>query len=132
VTRSVERLVKSGRKKKGATLLATADALCGQLVRARGMCEVDGCDARTDLQWAHGFSRSYRKIRHDLRNGFCLCRSHHMGFTVNPIAWDDWLRAKWGDAQYAQMRFLALSGPRANLKETVARLREEIDMRLGT
>lgn len=126
----VERLVKSGRrKKKGATLLATADALFGQLIRSPGRCFE--CGSTSNLQCAHGFSRRYMKIRHDLRNAWCLCAACHMRYTHNPIAWDDWLRDKWGEAQYAQMRFLALSGPKADLKETVARLREEVDARLG-
>lgn len=109
-------------KKKGTTLLRTADELCGRIVRARGVCA--NCGATSDLQWAHGFSRSYRTIRHDLRNGFCLCRACHMRFTHRPLEWDDWLQAEWGPHLYDEMRDLALRGTRADLKQTIAYLRE--------
>ena len=112
---------KAGNKKPGRSLLRTADELCGRIVRARGVCQ--NCHATTDLQWAHGFSRSYRSIRHDLRNGFCLCRACHMRYTHRPLEWDDWLHEAWGDALYVEMRDLALRGQRADLKATVARLR---------
>lgn len=115
-------------KRQKSTLLKEADQLCGRLVRARGRCEE--CQSTKHLQWAHGFSRSYRKVRHDLRNGFCLCQACHMRFTHNPLLWDDWLRARWGPELYAQMRFLALSGPRADLRETVSRLRVEYERTL--
>ncbi len=102
--------------------MKTADKLCGDLVRARGRCQ-NGCGRTTGLQWAHGFSRRYHKVRWDLRNGFCLCATCHMRFTHNPLLWEMWLRAEWGDALYDEMRDLALKGPRADLKQIIASLR---------
>lgn len=118
-----ERLEKRAVRRKGTSLLATCDDLFGKIVRHRGRCENRECGATTDLQCAHGFSRRYRKVRHDLRNGFCLCKGCHMRWTHDPIGWEDWLRSQWGDDQYRQIRFLAISGPRADLSETAARLR---------
>lgn len=120
----VNPIPKSGKLRKGTTLLRTADELCGRIVRARGVCQNPGCGKTTDLQWAHGFSRSYRVIRHDLRNGFCLCRACHMRYTHRPIEWDEWLHLQWGSVLYAELRDLALRGPRVDLKETVAYLRD--------
>lgn len=97
-------------------------------MRSRGRCEE--CGATQGLQWAHGWSRSYRKIRHDLRNGFCLCGACHLRFTHNPILWDDWMRRHLGDEEYTRLRILAIKGPKADLRETVALLQLEY-ARLG-
>lgn len=116
---------KPRKKPKKQSLLKQADTLCGQIVRARGRCE--NCGATKELQWAHGFSRSYRKIRHDLRNGICLCKSCHMRFTVNPLGWDDWLRDYWGEQLYWQMRMYATEGPKADLKATIELLKAQVE-----
>jgi hypothetical protein len=116
-------------RRKARTPLQQADALCGAIVRSRGRCEACGRSDGT-LQWAHGFSRSYRKVRHDLRNGFCLCAGCHMRFTHNPIAWEDWMLERMGHAAYYKVRWDALNGPKADLKETIALLQWE-HARLG-
>lgn len=126
---SVERLVKKKKAKKTSPM-KTADKLCGDLVRSRGRCEE--CGSVQGLQWAHGFSRRYHKVRWDERNGFCLCVKCHMRFTHNPILWDDWLKAKWGDALYDELRGLALDGPRVVLKEVIASLKTRIAMAEAT
>lgn len=101
-----------------------ADRLCGQIVRARGECQAVGPHAGA-LQWAHGFSRSYRAVRWDQRNGFALCQGHHFWFTHHPLEWDEWLHVAWGDELYAEMRALALSSVRPDLQVLVADLRAE-------
>ncbi len=107
---------------------AQADKLCGAVVRARGVCEVtDYSEHSGPLQWAHGFSRSYRAVRWDLRNGFCLCAGHHFWFTNNPIAFDDWLRAKWGAPLYWEMRQLANAGVKPDFPSLIAFLKEQLE-----
>ena len=113
---------KKAPQKKKQSIVATLDKECGDIVRARGRCE--NCGKRTDLQWAHGFSRRYRMVRWDLRNGFCLCRGCHLKFTMRPLEWDDWLRSRWGDALYAELREVALSGQKVDHKQVLASLRE--------
>lgn len=111
------------RKTKKQTMTAQLDALCGSIVRARGRCEV--CGKTSDLQWAHGFSRRYRMVRWDLRNGFAICRGDHLKYTMRPLEWDEWLRARWGDALYAELRALALSEQKVDHKAVLASLRGE-------
>lgn len=121
MSRQVEPIVKSGKKRKPKTPMKACDELAGKIVRARGVCEE--CGKTSDLQWAHGFSRRYRAIRWDMRNGFALCRGDHLKYTMRPLEWDEWLHAKWGDELYDEMRDLALHGRNPDLKDTLAALR---------
>ena len=84
------------------------DRIVGSLVRARGECEV--CGNRVGpFNWAHGFSRRYLAIRWSLLNGFCLDRSCDYRMTMNPLRWDQFLREKWGESVYEELRMVALS-----------------------
>ena len=91
-----------------------ADRLCGLIVRSRGGCEYAPCGARTDLQWAHIFTRGYHKIRWDEDAALCLCRRHHCFFTYRPLAWLEWLSEKLGPAKLDELRFRAQVGPKAD------------------
>ena len=101
-------------------LLARCDLLFGRIVRHAGRCE--NCDSTEFLQCAHGFSRSYRTVRWDRRNAFCLCRGCHVYFTHRPLEWDGWLRERWGDSLYAELRGLALTHRPPDLSELAAEL----------
>lgn len=111
------------KKSKKQTMTAILDKECGAIVRARGRCE--NCGGTEGIQWAHGFSRRYRNVRWDIRNGFALCRGCHLKFTMRPLEWDDWLRARWGEALYAELRALALAGGKVDHKRVLAGLRGE-------
>ena len=108
------------RTKAKQTATKQLDILCGTIVRARGRCE--DCGKTSDLQWAHGFSRRYRNVRWDLRNGFCLCRGCHLKFTVRPLEWDEWLRNRWGQELYDEIRAVALVGGKVDHKAIKAEL----------
>lgn len=110
--------------KKKQSLVKQLDALCGSIVRARGRCE--NCGKTSDLQWAHGFSRRYRNIRWRLDATFCLCRGCHLKFTMRPLEWDEWLRARWGEELYAELRTRALAGGKVDHKAVLAELRGEV------
>lgn len=101
--------------KATASPFKRADKYFGLVIRARGACE--HCGDTYVLQCAHGFSRSYRNTRWHEDNAFCLCRACHMYYTHHPLEWDDWLKAKWGDVLYGQMRALALSTEKPDVKE---------------
>lgn len=115
---------KTKRKPKRLNQTKVCDGLFGKIIRSRGACEIETCGQTFDLQCAHGWSRGYRAVRWDERNAFCLCRGCHLKYTMRPIEWDDWLRQRWGDELYAELRTLALTGPNPNLAETRVRLRE--------
>lgn len=117
---------KLGRVKKTTSKKAQVDhldRLFSVLTRASGVCL--NCEATERLQCAHGFSRRYRNARWDFRNGFCLCQGCHMFFTHRPLEWDDWLRDRWGEDLYAEIRSLALGTTKVDLDAVRSVLVEE-------
>lgn len=119
------------RKATRAALGRLADKLWSQLVRLKGEC--DACGGRPPgivIQGAHGFSRRYRGTRWNLMNGFALCSGDHVRFTHDPISWDDYLRAAWGESVYQEMRQLALKTSRdLDMPAIVAKLQAELEAR---
>lgn len=102
---------KAKKRRSGLTPMREADRLSSLIVRTRGRCEartVAKCPSGP-LQNAHGFSRSYKAVRYDERNLFCLCQGCHKHYTDRPIEWNDWLLERWGADLYAEMRALALT-----------------------
>lgn len=99
------------------------DKLFSLIVRSHGRCVV--CDTTQNLQCAHGFSRRHRATRWDFRNAFSLCRGHHVYFTHRPLEWDDWLRDRWGETLYWEIRHLALSDQRPDLDELLLEFGEQ-------
>lgn len=108
-------------QKKRQSLSKQCDTLCAEIIKRRAGHE---CQSRRDVvhdfavQWAHGFGRGYHAVRWDLRNSWCLCRSCHMYYTHRPIQWDDWMRETLGEAEYADLRALAVTYVTPDLKET--------------
>lgn len=123
-TPEVEPRFKSTKKKPKTPTktqqLRKADALFSLLIRSRGRCE--NCGSSEYLQCAHGFSRRYRAVRFDERQVWALCRGCHVYFTHRPLEWDVWMRDRMGEALYAEVRALALTGPNPDLAAEVARL----------
>lgn len=115
------------RRKKRMSLSKQADALWSKLVKLPGACEI--CTLPSRLQAAHGFSRRYRGTRWLPINGFCLCAGDHLTMTYNPIAWDDWLRARWGAPVYAELRRLALKTAKPDFPAIIAALTAELEAR---
>ena len=117
------------RKSSLAALKRLADALWSQTVRSRpGGCE---CCERTDgmFQGAHGFSRRYLGTRWNLLNGFKLSQGCHVRFTYDPIRWDEYLRAAWGEPVYLELQSLArrtYKPTTEEMEETIKRLRDEV------
>jgi hypothetical protein len=103
----------------------TADREFGKLVRSVGRCERCG---RTDsLECAHGFSRRYLQTRCDRRNAFCLCHFCHRHYTVRPLEWDLWLKDRWGEALYDEMRAKALSHGHPDWEDITRKIRHELN-----
>lgn len=100
---------------------AACDALFGKIIRSRGVCAA--CGQTWDLQCAHGFSRRYRALRWEEDANFCLCRGCHMKYTHRPLEWDEWLKERWGEDRYWELRNIALTHPNPDLDETHARLK---------
>ena len=78
------------------------DLLWSFIIKARAnwRCELVGKDhiRCTDvMQAAHLYTRGVPKIRHDLRNGKCLCSGHHVWYTMNEHAWQEVCNKVWGE-----------------------------------
>jgi hypothetical protein len=101
-----------------------ADKLCGAIVRARGACEAEG-EHSGPLQWCHGFPRTYRAVRWDLRNGFCLCKKHHFFYTNRPEEWRLWMLNRMGAMGYEEVRAKALAMAKVDMPALVASLKEQ-------
>jgi hypothetical protein len=93
------------------------DAMFAKLVKTNGECVSGRKEHNGGLQCAHGFSRRYRLIRWDMRNAFPFCAGCHIYFTHRPLEWEQWLRVKWGDELYEEMKQTALQDKKADLKE---------------
>lgn len=124
----ITRTSRPRRKRKGkrASLARQCDLLWGQIVRARGACEMCSNPKRLPLQAAHGISRRYRGTRWLPINGFCLCSGCHMSMTHNPLAWDDFLRVEWGDITYDILRRRAQATAKPDHAAILASLKKEL------
>lgn len=100
------------------------DRIFSILIRADGECVHCGTTER--LQCAHGFSRRYRSVRWDTRNAFCLCQRCHMFFTHRPLEWDEWLKDRWGEDLYDEVRAAALGIKKVDLDSVREELVAEI------
>ncbi len=103
-----------------------ADWLMADHVKAEERC-CRYCGTGEDLQAAHIMSRRYLATRwlYDahFQNIMCLCRTHHMMFTVNPAKWEQWCRDV--DVPWDDLRVKALTGPVMQPKFVIERLRGE-------
>ena len=115
------------RKTKRASLSREADRLWSLLVRARGASEISG-DTK-NLQGAHGFPRTYRATRWLLINGFALTQSEHVFYTYRPLQWDQFLRERWGQPVYDELRRIALKNEKQDMVAVVSSLRAECETR---
>lgn len=109
-------------QKRRQNYMARCDVIFGRIVRAPGVCVE--CGRTQFIQCAHGFSRRYLPTRTDFRNAFPLCRRCHVFYTHRPLEWDNWLRNRWGDEEYAELRALSLSGTRVDWKQRLGELHE--------
>lgn len=100
-----------------------ADRLFSLAVRSVGRCESGRPGHLGNLQCAHGFSRSYKAVRWDRRNAFCLCGGCHTFYTHHPIEWDLWMLDRLGLELYSELRGLALTYRMPDLDVVLGELR---------
>ncbi len=115
------------RKGKRASLARECDRLWSLIVRSRGASELSSNPS--NLQAAHGFSRRYRATRWLPINGFCLTAGEHVSMTYNPLAWDEWLRYRWGQPVYDELRAIALKNEKQDMPAVLAKLKAEAALR---
>lgn len=76
---------------KRSTIKNKLDALCGEIVRARGRCE--RCGRTETLQCCHIYSRTYLHLRWFIPNLLCWCASCHFWGHKNPVEFTEWVKA---------------------------------------
>jgi uncharacterized protein YjiS (DUF1127 family) len=58
------------------------------------------CGANTQLQAGHLFTRSYGRVKYDLLNVHCQCRSHNFLHEHKPDIFTKWFLDKFGKQAY--------------------------------
>jgi len=110
-----------------------ADDLWSKIVRRSAICLArlirhPLAPGQGPLQAAHGFPKgAYPATRYDLANGFPLCAGCHRYYTQRWEEWRDFMLAKLGDEQFAQLRERALSPARKlDMAAIVQNLRRQL------
>ena len=114
------------RKRKARAPYKVADELFSKIIRLRDQAVCQNCGKTDFPQCAHGFSRSYRAIRWDERNAWCLCRGCHTYFTHHPLEWDEWLIERLGERLHRDLKRQALKDPNPDPVEVVDWLRARL------
>lgn len=132
--KAIKRGKRPRRRRAGtpAAISRECDRLWSKIVRSRYTCEAakgSFLDCAGQLQAAHGFSRRYRNTRWLPINGFALCAGHHVWFTYDPLGWDDWLRAAWGQKVYDELRRLAQRTTKPDAEDALRKLAAEAQQR---
>jgi 5-methylcytosine-specific restriction endonuclease McrA len=115
-----------------ARLERRADELCRVLVARRShrcqICQRTGWyDPEREV--AHAFSRGNHSTRWDLDLLFSAHRSCHRAMHLHPEAWEDFLKARWGEEGYYERLRRAhtpMRGGVVAVREIVARLEEQV------
>src|SRR3990167_10281304 len=108
------------RPKRKQTNQEVADELFSKIIRSKGFCE--RCGKKENLQCAHILSRSYRQVRWDFGNAFCLCNGCHVYFTHHPIEFEEFVITKIGQNAYQTLRKRARDYKKIDYKAVIARL----------
>lgn len=99
-----------------------ATRLHSVIVRARGECQAQGYLDHVcigPLECAHIIRRGYGHVRVELDNALCLCKSVHMHYTSEPIAWAKFVRHELGEPLYDRLRKKSLQTHKVDWLEQV-------------
>lgn len=93
------------RKVNKTSLTKRLDAAWSLEVKRRAGYRCEVCGKRNNLNSHHIVGRRNRNLRWDLRNGVCLCVSHHkfglQSFHEDPLWAREWLEEnRWEDLQF--------------------------------
>lgn len=101
-----------------------ADKLFSLIVRGRGQCFFHGSvsECAGPLQTCHIVSRTYRSVRWDEDNAFCMCAGAHRLMTNRPIEWDRFVTSVIGVAAYEALKTRALGKWNGDVESVLVRL----------
>lgn len=100
------------RKPSRTTLKRKADKIWSEIILSKGACEI--CGSKRYLNPHHIEGRRNLTLRHDLRNGACLCSGCHT-MRVNsahqsPLWFQDWMmKNRREDLNYLMLKRMELS-----------------------
>ncbi len=103
----------SKRRKSRLALRRECDKRFAVAVKARDGWQCRACGRgqnQGQIQCAHICSRRYHATRWMMGNAMALCSGCHVRFTNDPIAWDDFVIERIGEAGYMELRRLARQG----------------------
>lgn len=83
------------------------DAVFSDLVRGRAGWKSELSGETQFLQCCHIYSRKFISTRWHPMNAVCLTASEHAQFTDRPVAFTNWLRAKFGQEYLFDLALLA-------------------------
>lgn len=91
--------------------LETLDILWSKVVKRLAGDKCEYCGKANGLNSHHIFSRSNHSVRWELKNGICLCVSHHVfglfSAHKSPIEFVEWIKEKRGVEWYEDIRVRA-------------------------
>jgi hypothetical protein len=98
---------------KTGWLKRVADEVYSLWVRSRRVCEVCGKPGSVpELQWSHGWSRTWLAIRYHELNSVSSCAPCHVFYTHRPEAWFCWLQDRLGMERWQMLRDIAATHAR--------------------
>lgn len=73
-------------------------------LKAGNKCEIETCQKTTNLNSHHVYSRVMKSVRWDIKNGYCLCVGHHIGFRFSahktPNDFSEWSKKNRGQSWF--------------------------------
>ena len=109
--------------KKKVSLVKQLDKICGEIVRARGICL--NCGSRERLQWCHIVTRGAKQVRWSLDNAVCLCQSCHFLFTNQSWRWPTFISEHFGEDRWWDLHRRANTYEKIDHKGILEHLKQE-------
>lgn len=115
---------RKARKTSAGAKARTADRLFSLIVRSRVYClfHHSGGECAGPLQTCHIVSRTYRSVRWDEDNAFCMCAGAHRLMTNRPLEWERFVTAVMTAGNYEALKIRALKPWDHDIESVLVRL----------
>ena len=100
----------SKRRKSRLALRRECDRRFALAIKARDNWQCVMCGKVSGVQCAHIFSRAYHATRWMLANAVTLCAGCHFRGHKDPLRFEDWVKARIGEAGWEELRAIARRG----------------------
>ena len=128
--RKPRKRLRKQRKTTAGQKARTADKLFSLIVRARGVCQYHGLSfllgtpatCAGPAQTCHIVSRTYRSVRWDENNAYCMCAGAHRLMTNRPLEWERFVTGTMGAADFEALKIRALKPWNHDIEGVLVRL----------